>query len=144
MSATTTNPSTIRRGKYKYHPSTDPKRVHQLASVSQKQRAGARAAASICSQPNSRKKGRLLGDVALEKNLKLFWHFGASLCASLRVRLHRGESPRISHWSWKALRYSVREGFEPSEPVFPVQRFSKARAHEIREFVLQEAPDRQM
>ena len=62
----------------------------------------------------------------LEKNLKLFWHFRASLCASLRVGLHRYESPRTSHWSGKALRYSVREGFEPSEPVFPVQRFSKA------------------
>jgi hypothetical protein len=64
--------------------------------------------------------------LALEKNLKLFWHFRASLCASLRVGLHGDESQRTSHWSGKALRYSVREGFEPSEPVFPVQRFSKA------------------
>jgi hypothetical protein len=96
MSATTTNPSTIRRGKYKYHPSTDPKRVHQLASVSQKQRARARAAASICSQKMQTFMGvfALFAYVlALEKNLKLFWHFRAFLCASLRLGLCGGERP---------------------------------------------------
>jgi hypothetical protein len=54
--------------------------------------------------------------LAREKNLKLFWHFRASLCASLRVRLHHDESPQTSHWRGKAPRYSVREGFEPSVP----------------------------
>jgi hypothetical protein len=123
MSATTTNPSTIRRGNYKYRASTDPNRVHQLAFVSQKQRARARAAASICSPPKSRKRQTFMGVfvlfayvLVLEKNLKLFWHFCASLCASLRVGLHRNESPQTSHWSGKPLRYSVREGFEPSVP----------------------------
>ena len=54
--------------------------------------------------------------LVLEKNLKLFWHFRATLCASLRVGLHPNESPQTSHWSGKPLRYSVREGFEPSVP----------------------------
>jgi hypothetical protein len=33
--------------------------------------------------------------------------------AELRVGLHRDESPRTSHWRGKALRYTVRGGFEP-------------------------------
>jgi hypothetical protein len=31
--------------------------------------------------------------LALEKNLKLFWHFRAFLCASLRLGLCGGERP---------------------------------------------------
>jgi hypothetical protein len=65
--------------------------------------------------------------LVLEKNLKLFWHFRASLCASLRVGLHRNESPQTSHWSGKSLRYSVREGFEPSVPDKEYNALAKRR-----------------
>jgi hypothetical protein len=65
--------------------------------------------------------------LALEKNLKLFWHFRASLCTLLRVGVHGHESPRRSHWSGKGLRYTVREGFEPSVPDKEYNALAKRR-----------------
>jgi len=42
--------------------------------------------------------------LALEKNLKLLWHFRAFLCASLRLGLCDVERPYIGHWSGKELK----------------------------------------